>query len=99
MQHGCAFMGSVSDAMQTPTGQAVVGKIPLFSPLRCFSGSLGCVCSHRTGLDPSGEGTMRSLATGGTCHAVLSAQSKPEIQVSAHSPFDSPADGCREGPF
>lgn len=63
-------MGSVPDAMQTPPGQQLWGKHP-FYPINMFSGYMGCFCCHRAGLDASGEGTVSSLNTGGSCHAFL----------------------------
>lgn len=64
VQNRYAFMGSVPDAMQTQ-GSSCGENIP-FSPLTCFSGSMGCFYSHRTYPDPSGEGTVSSLHTGGS---------------------------------
>lgn len=97
VQNRYAFMGSVPDAMQTQ-GSSCGENIP-FSPLTCFSGSMGCFYSHRNAQIPVGRGQWAACTLEGACHAFLSAWSRTETEVSTHTPLDWPGDGCRKGPF
>lgn len=69
-----------------------------FSLLTCFSGSMGCFCSHRPRSQWGGDSEQPAHCGKPVLHFPVLSSELGYRYVLPQSPFDSPGGGCRKGP-